>query len=91
MRTTVILSTLLCACLAACAGSNYASESTKPGYATSSSSPGVGSSGPSGEQSTIMSQDDCDRRASESINKSNLDAEFDKLCNEIDTDEDNGR
>jgi hypothetical protein len=91
MRTTVILSSLLCACLAACAGSNYASESTKPGYATSSSSPGVGSSGPSGEQSNILSQDDCDRRATDSINSKNLDAEFDKLCDEIDNDKDSGR
>jgi hypothetical protein len=82
MRTTLLISALATACLASC---------TSDSQHSNWSSPGVGSSGPSNEQpSVIMSQDECDQRAKDSITAGNCDSEFDKLTKEIEADQTGG-
>jgi hypothetical protein len=78
MRTTILIATLATLCMSACTSDSQSSKW---------SSPGIGSSGPSNEQpAVIMSQDECDQRAKDTITAGNCDSEFNRLQREIEGD-----
>jgi hypothetical protein len=75
MKTSILIAIVLGACASACTGvSNESGNAAKTGTDTS---------GLEGD-AEILSQDECDRRATDGITAANADAEFDSLVREVD-------
>ena len=77
MRTSILIAVFLGACLTSCTGASRSSSTASTSDASARN-----------DEAQILSQDECDRRAGDSISASNCDAEFDKLVREIEAEKD---
>jgi hypothetical protein len=77
MNTTKLIAVSFVVFLASCTGTSHNSAN---------STANVSSTGETQAETSILSQDECDRQAATGITAANCDAEFDKLAREIDAD-----